>query len=373
MPTCDGSGCNKNISWKVTNTGLTVGTAEVAKFTYVEMGKAVNAVLSETSLVFTPADPPVLCLCPACWLAYAKKWGEAEKKSAEVYSPARAKTDKNGVHLQVEDAAFLKNVVVANGNGSPQAEPIVSCIVHEVMHYWSHDHSGVSAHNREKGVEWDEVICDWIGSLVYKHMFHGKTFTGGAFERYIGPYGTNNQFLVRAGKNWEDNMNLQRLYKTFIEDPQERAKLPRPVRKYFEEVSNGSAKQNAPQSPRLSRSGSQSPPLIGGFQPPPPPPTFGFQPPPPPSGGFQPPPIPGFGGPPLTGIGMGVTAPVKHGTLSRQIYDKALMLCCATWFFKGPAVTIDDYGNFAAFIDKKDTVFQKTNVFEGYKEAGLAI
>jgi len=165
-------------------------------------------------------------------------------------------------------------------------------------------------------------------------------------------------------------MNLQRLYKTFIEDPQERAKLPRPVRKYFEEVSNGSAKQNAPQSPRLSRSGSQSPPLIGGFQPPPPPPTFGFQPPPPPptfgfqpppppSGGFQPPPIPGFGGPPLTGIGMGVTAPVKHGTLSRQIYDKALMLCCATWFFKGPAVTIDDYGNFAAFIDKKDTCFRR--------------
>jgi len=39
MPTCDGSGCNKNISWKVTNTGLTVGTAEVAKFTYVEMAR----------------------------------------------------------------------------------------------------------------------------------------------------------------------------------------------------------------------------------------------------------------------------------------------------------------------------------------------
>ncbi|MGA2117159.1 MAG: hypothetical protein ABSH56_20655, partial [Bryobacteraceae bacterium] len=117
--------------------------------------------LENDDLAFTPADPPVLCLCPACWLAYAKKWGEAEKKSADVYSPARAKTDKNGVHRQVEDAAFLKNVVVANGNGSPQAEPIVSCIVHEVMHYWSHDHSGVSAHNREKGVEWDEVICDW--------------------------------------------------------------------------------------------------------------------------------------------------------------------------------------------------------------------
>lgn len=356
MPTCNGPGCNNVVRWRVTSAGVAMDRPGgqgpghlVVPFTFRDMAKALGAVLQADGASITVAtkDPPVLCLCPGCWKTKAQTWGRAEGKSAEVYLPARAKTDSNGVHLQVEDPAFNNNPL-ADRPGNPQMEPIVSCVVHEVMHYWSAGHKGVSAHNREKGVEWDEVFADWMGYLVYRRMFGGKSFPGGNFSKYVGPYGTNAEFLKRATDHWVAQMNIRRIYDPFLTDASKRRDLPRPLRQYFEQHATA-----APAGPQPS-----------GVMPPPPPPGSGSAPPPPPGAGLAPPPP--FGG-------MAAPAPtVNHGTNTRDLYRRTIFRYCATWFFSGPTTRIEDEASFQAFIGKKDTIFQKSGtVFTGYAESAM--
>ncbi len=198
--------------------------------------------------------------------------------------------------FQTEDPAFHKNTAVSTA--APQLEPILSCITHEVIHFWSHLSAGVSTHNRQFGVEWDEVFCDFFAYPTYKLIAKAP------LASYVGPYSTNSQFMNRSITNWESQMNITRIYEPLLKTLLERQKLPKPLKEYFDKF------EIKPQAVGVSPSRTAAAPAFGG--PPPPPPAFGGPPPPPPAFGGPPPP-PGMGGPPPPGMGGALPVTAKHG------------------------------------------------------------
>lgn len=92
------------------------------------------------------------------------------------YAPARAKTDATGCFFQVNDAAFIVN-------HRPDVERILSCVVHELMHFWSYQSTGLQQFNRGVGgVDWDEASADILGFRTYREQFRGT------LGNYVTPY-----------------------------------------------------------------------------------------------------------------------------------------------------------------------------------------
>jgi predicted SprT family Zn-dependent metalloprotease len=367
-------------SWGIDSSGIVVGPGTAVPLKIPDVFAALTASVSAKGfrgVISGKPDAPVFVLCEGCWKLQAAKWGAAENKDAAVYTGARAKTDPTGVYLQAEDIAFQKNSAVPDAR-APQLEPITSCLVHELVHYWSGSSVGVQQHNREFGVEWDEVLCDFFAFPVCKTVFTKNA----ELKRYVGPYSTNSKFLERAIANWESQMNIKRVYDPLIANATERNKLPKPLADYFAKLAPAPGPGGSPQMARAG--GPPPPPQLGGGAPMPPrapgapPPPGG----PPPAPGA--PPAPGFpgappapGGPPAPGP-MGAAAaaaalPVNHGTATKVLYETTIYDCVATWFFQGPT-SMKDGIQFPEFIRNADLIFQKkSTVFVPFGETATSV
>ena len=92
---------------------------------------------------------------------------------------ARAKTVPEAVYMQVMRDDFKVNAQFSK-------EAILSCVVHEMMHYWSYLGTGIQDYNRRASVDWDEAVADVLGFRVYKRTYSGQA----SFAHYITPYNT---------------------------------------------------------------------------------------------------------------------------------------------------------------------------------------
>lgn len=373
------SSCKAPTSWGIGLGGVEVGSTTPVPIKISDIHAALVASLLSNGFrgaIGGKAEAPVFVLCTPCWVTQAGRWGSAEGKSADVYKPARAKTDPNGVYLQAEDLAFHGNTSVPI-TSSPQLEPITSCLIHELVHYWSAGSVGLQAHNREYGVEWDEVVCDFFAYPVYKTL----SAKSPALKSYVGPYSTNAKFMERSIANWESQMNVKRIYDPLLASDAERKKLPKPLTDYF---AGAAGPGSASSSPGLAVPMAKPPGMPGA------PPSLPGVPaiPGAPPGAPGPPGVPGVPpglglpgpGPGLPGAGPGLGAApamggaaVKHGTLSKKIYTDSMYDCIATWFFQGPA-TMKDGVSFPTFIANSDLIFQKKgSVFVSFAETATAV
>jgi hypothetical protein len=205
MPVCDGPTCNRDIPWRITKTALqmqasnvafSVDQAHVALLTVLSAAKCWNLKPEKRDVVFKN-------LCKACWDQQAATWGDVA-----TYTLARAKTVKEAIYMQVERADFQ----VA---GAFSSEAILSCTIHEMMHYWSYEGAGIQNYNRRANVDWDEAVADVLGFRVYKTLYHAQP----NFTNYITPYNTYCQCFKRAdtqfsnvfGRHWREEADRRRL------------------------------------------------------------------------------------------------------------------------------------------------------------------
>jgi hypothetical protein len=215
MPVCDGPNCSLDIPWRVTNTALQMRTDNVpfsvpnaytALTTVLAAAECRNIVPKQRAVVFKN-------LCKRCWDRQAAVWGDTA-----TYSAARAKTVPEAIYMQVGRTDFE----VA---GRYDKQAILSCVVHELMHYWSHAGTGLQSYNRRANVDWDEAVADILGFRVYQRMYQGKP----GFTNYITPYNTYSQSLTRAGNGFGNVFG--RLWR----EPEHCARLPKPVGDFISE------------------------------------------------------------------------------------------------------------------------------------------
>ncbi len=95
---CDGCK-NTAVSWKFWKDGIYVGGKKVIDLTLPQLNRALLTSMNSfyTGGMTSEVNAPIFCMCPECWSGMAKSWGKAEGKSADVYKPARAKTNATGV------------------------------------------------------------------------------------------------------------------------------------------------------------------------------------------------------------------------------------------------------------------------------------
>jgi hypothetical protein len=166
-------------------------------------------------------------LCRACWVRQAGAWGDAA-----TYSAARARTVPAAIYLQVERTDFK-----VDGRYDEQA--ILSCVVHELMHYWSWVGTGLQDYNRTANVDWDEAVADVLGFRVYQRMYRNRP----GFANYITPYNTYCHSLTRAGNCFSNVFG--RLWR----EENDRDRLPKAVGDF---ISQSKDKQpNVPPPPQV--------------------------------------------------------------------------------------------------------------------------
>ena len=77
-----------------------------------------------------------------------------------MYATIPAKTADTGI--------YFNNALSDYGDsGNPDLEKVRSTCIHEMMHYWSHEHSGLQAFEDGKNVHWDECVTDFLARKVY--------------------------------------------------------------------------------------------------------------------------------------------------------------------------------------------------------------
>lgn len=246
--TCNWPQCAKPIKFELKPTVLRTHSGDI-NFKLSEIGKNLNESLTDIIprlTVETPA-PPVFNYCDGHWMEKAKAWARDEKTAnnpvtPETYKAPRAKTTAEGIFIQNNNVAFLHNTECPpKPNGDPNVIPIVSCFVHEIIHYWSYKHKGLQG---KKGVaDWDEAICDWIAFPVYSRTMGGIPIPGGGkISTYCTPYGKYLEWLNTGAGNWQRLVNGFR-GKQFVADPSKRAKLPSTVKAYFASVTDKTSGQ----------------------------------------------------------------------------------------------------------------------------------
>ncbi|ELR66477.1 hypothetical protein C942_04175 [Photobacterium marinum] len=173
MPVCSNQDCNVEVSWTISQRGLELPD-RIERFKVFEVKTALQQILAEAlngkKMPDISNNPTIKTLCPDCWTAQARAWGDVR-----TYAEARAKTDKTGVYMQVESPAFFSFE-------KPDPASILSCLIHEMMHLWSHDSCGLQDYNRTLNVDWDEAAADLFGYLVFKEYYKSQG------KKYITPY-----------------------------------------------------------------------------------------------------------------------------------------------------------------------------------------
>ncbi|MGR6838844.1 hypothetical protein ACU5DF_06900 [Aliivibrio wodanis] len=173
MPTCSNQGCNIELSWTISQKGLELPD-RIERFKIFEVKAALQKILSEAlngkKMPTINNNITINALCPDCWTEQARIWGDVR-----TYAAARAKTDVTGVYMQVESPAFFTFE-------KPDPASILSCLIHEMMHIWSHNSCGLQDYNRTLNVDWDEAAADLFGYLVFKEYYKSQG------KKYITPY-----------------------------------------------------------------------------------------------------------------------------------------------------------------------------------------
>jgi hypothetical protein len=205
MPVCDGGTCQREIPFRITKTALQMGTGNVA-FSVANAHRELLAVLAAAKCWnLAPPQRAVTFknLCKSCWDKQAASWGVVG-----TYTLARARTTDQGVFLQVQRPDFQENNIYSK-------EAILSCVIHELMHFWSNDSVGIQAQKGIAGVDWDEMVADVMGFRVYQKMYRGTA----GFTRYLTPYNTycvsfdrmKTQFQNVFGRLWREADGRSRL------------------------------------------------------------------------------------------------------------------------------------------------------------------
>ncbi|HEX7362483.1 MAG TPA: hypothetical protein VF283_18475 [Bryobacteraceae bacterium] len=146
---------------------------------------SVASALQSVITGYTGAGPalglvPLVNLCPACWGKQANVW--IVGAGAGVYAAIPAKTADTGVY-------FNNSLADYDSGGKPDLEKVRSTCVHEMMHYWSHNHEGLQPYEQGKNVHWDECVTDFLARKVY--------FAITSREAYKTSYGTMSEFIKR--------------------------------------------------------------------------------------------------------------------------------------------------------------------------------
>lgn len=192
MPVCDGPQCNREVPWRITNTALQMRAGNVS-FSVDTIHRNLIAELTAAKCWnLAPPKRPVVFknLCTVCWMKQAATWGDAK-----TYADARARTVPEAVCMQVMRPDFQVNAVFSK-------EAILSCAVHELMHYWSFNAVGLQAYNRHNGgPDWDEAIADLLGFRVYKRAYSSEP----GFSNYMTPYNTYCKCFDRAKTGFGQN------------------------------------------------------------------------------------------------------------------------------------------------------------------------
>lgn len=221
MPACDGPKCAESVPWRITKAGLQIGDEKTFPFKLDDVHTQLVAELTarEASVARSvkKVDVPFKNLCKKCWMAQAKKWGDPK-----TYEAARAKTDATGVYMQVGAPDYLTD-------GQLDKEAILSCTVHEVMHFMSHKSEGVSDYNRVINTDWDEAIADILGYATYKRMYAGK------LKAYKTPYNQYAKAIDVCSDNFAKTVGATK----FIANASDiRSKLPKALKDVFDKPEN---------------------------------------------------------------------------------------------------------------------------------------
>jgi hypothetical protein len=221
MPACDGSSCTKSIPWRITATALQMSGGNVPFSVETAHASLLSVLAAANCWNIAPAKKAVVFknLCKSCWDRQAATW-----RDVGTYAKARARTVPEAIYMQVALPDF-------EVQGRYDKEAILSCAVHEMMHYWSSAGVGLQSYNRRANVDWDEALADVLGFRVYQHMYRGKA----GFASYVTPYNTYCKCLTRAetffgnvfGRLWREQADCQRLPKAVGEFiSQSKAKQP---------------------------------------------------------------------------------------------------------------------------------------------------
>lgn len=214
MPVCDGLQCKNQVPWQITNTALLMDNGIVSFSTDTVYTNLIAELAASNCATLQPAKKPVVfkSLCKKCWDLQAAKWGDVA-----TYTMARAKTVPEAVYMQVERVDFM----VA---GMFSKEAILSCTVHELMHFWSFQGNGLQDYNRRAGADWDEVVADILGFRVYQRTYRGQA----GFANYMTPYNTYCVSIARVGASFSSVFG--RLWR----EAGDRARLPKVVAEFID-------------------------------------------------------------------------------------------------------------------------------------------
>jgi hypothetical protein len=213
MAACDGLLCKNLIPWQVTNTALLMDGGLVSFSIDTVYTNLIAELAASGCSALQPTKKPVVfkSLCKKCWDLQAAKWGDVA-----TYTTARAKTTAEAVYMQVERIDFTVNGIFSK-------EAILSCTVHELMHYWSFQGNGLQDYNRKANVDWDEVVADILGFRVYQRTYRGQT----GFANYMTPYNTYCVSIARIGASFSSVFG--RLWR----EAPDRERLPKSVGEYI--------------------------------------------------------------------------------------------------------------------------------------------
>lgn len=245
MPNINCDGCAKPVlPWHLGAKALKIGDEADIAISF----DVLHAALMEemkfrgvTNVAVAKKVPPIKCLCVPCWAAEvtARKWGDLG-----TYASARAKTTKDGIFFNVTqpgdgDALVARFDFSTNagpgGSGPISAEGILSCLVHETIHYWSFNSLGLQEGGLVAaiGFDLDEYVTDMLGHLVFKRVFKGK------FVNYVTPYADGSLMLTKIPLKFTENARMVKA----LADPTPagdklRANLPVALKEYFEAAEN---------------------------------------------------------------------------------------------------------------------------------------
>ncbi len=173
--------CLTNLPWKIdTRMQYLLTQWSTRAFSLTAIAAAFQTAVRDLGVTTAGAESvPLFNLCEKCWAKAADVWIPGQ--GASVYATIPAKTADTGVYFNNERVDY-------QDSGKPDIEKIISTCVHEMMHYWSHNHAGLQTFETGKKVHWDECVTDFLARKVYFSVAKGT---------YKTSYGTMSEFIKK--------------------------------------------------------------------------------------------------------------------------------------------------------------------------------
>ncbi len=198
---CDGN-CKKELPFKIASQTGTLTLAPAQKggkpTTVPNLEATIWNALTQVAQKKTGTAPnkrflKVQCYCSDCW-----KKRPFATADLNTYKDARAKTNFEAINFQATSPCFL------TPTGQPDRDRILSCLTHEIMHYWSARSAtdqGLEALGRQL-TNWDEFTTDTLGYEVYRQCWKQAP--------YYTPYDYLDKLAKFAGKLVSQQKDLQK-------------------------------------------------------------------------------------------------------------------------------------------------------------------